>query len=276
MASMKLIDGQAAREEAIAGQLSEQQARWLADACRRRSTKLGPSGVRRHAVAYESGKWSDLLLDVGSGHSLTRGDVFDVAASPAIDVFTASYIFGMGRRGYGRSRYDKIRAGALQLGDDLERVRDIGWFRGPIFAYAQLYGGQDYGHRSRPGTPPWSRIARYGPAFFTKFLYFAVPGALILDARLASRVARLTGKEHGYLKNGRPLAWTPYRYAVYLHWMRRAATDANRYAECHEISPELIELTLFDLDLVDLPPGIGSSAVATEESDVDDDGDAAN
>lgn len=53
------------------------------------------------------------------------------------------------------------------------------------------------------GASPWSRIASYGPAFFMKFLYLTVAGALILDARLASRLARLTGNGYGYLRNGR-------------------------------------------------------------------------
>jgi hypothetical protein len=118
--------------------------------------------------------------------------------------------------GYGRSRYDKIRAGAPDLGAVLDRVREIGLCQGPVMAYAQLYGGSDYDGRTSPGTTPRSRIDAYGPAFFTKFLYFTVPGALILDARLAGRVAQLTGREYGYLKKGRPVAWTPY-----LHWMRR-------------------------------------------------------
>jgi hypothetical protein len=39
-------------------------------------------------------------------------------------------------------------------------------------------------------------------------------------------------------EDGRSLPWTPYRYAVYLHWMQQTASAA-------EAAPELLELTLF-------------------------------
>ncbi|MBL7255615.1 8-oxoguanine DNA glycosylase OGG fold protein [Paractinoplanes lichenicola] len=254
---MDLIDAQAALDEARAGRLNDAQVKWLAEACH--------GDPRGQAVPYEVAKWADLWP--GDGGSITRGALLDMGAAPAIDIFTASYLFGMGERGYGRSRYDRIRAAAPELGETLERVREIGRCQGPVFAYAQLYGGPDYDHRRRPGTPPWSRIASYGPAFFTKFLYFTVPGALILDARLAARVARLTGNDHGYLRNGRPVAWTPYRYAVYLHWMNQAAADVA-------VSPDLLELTLFNLAVADLPPRTGTTTPAP--TDPEDDGDAAD
>ncbi|WP_436533790.1 hypothetical protein [Actinoplanes sp. HUAS TT8] len=272
MASMDLIDAREALDQAVAARLSQHQATWLAGACSRRSAKLGPAGIRGHSIAYDPGKWHDLPFGDGS---ISRGEVFDLSGASAADVFTASYVFGMGKRGYGRSRYDKIRSGAPHLGRTLEQVREIGLGQGPIFAYAQLYGGPDYDRRTRPGTLPWSRIASYGPAFFTKFLYFTVPGALILDARLAARVARLTGNESGYLKNGRPVAWTPFRYAVYLHWMRQAAIDVSRHAVPHTISAELIELTLFDAELADLPLRTENAAAAAVP-DENDDGDAAD
>lgn len=266
MATMDLTHAQAAREDALKDRLTEQQARWLAE-------KLADSDVRGHSVAYDPGKWRDLPPSLGSGTSITRGDIFGLADSPAIDVFTASYLFGMGTRGYGPSRYDKIRAGAPRLGETLDRVREIGRCQGPIFAYAQLYGGRDHEHRTRPGTEPWSRVDAYGPAFFTKFLYFTVPGALILDARLAGRVARLTGNSYGYLTRGQPVAWTPYRYAIYLHWMRQAAADVSRHTAFPMVSSEQIELTLFKLSLSELPQRSGSSDVSPDQND---DGEAAD
>ncbi|WP_430781667.1 hypothetical protein [Actinoplanes sp. G11-F43] len=262
---MDLTDGRAARAEALAGRMNEQQVAFVAEACRRRLEKLGPAGVRAHAIAVDPGKWPEISV----GESITRGDVFDLAHSGALDLFTASYVFGMGRRGYGRSRYDKIVARAVDLAGTLDVVRDIGLCQGPIFAYAQLYGGQDFDHRTSSGTPGWSRIAGFGPAFFTKFLYFAVPGALILDARLAYRVAHLTGNDYGYLHKGRPAAWTPYRYAVYLHWMRQAAADVSVHTE---VTPELLEVTLFDLSLADLP----GRPETTVPAETDDDGEAAD
>jgi hypothetical protein len=38
---------------------------------------------------------------------------------------------------------------------------------------------------------------------------------------------------------GRSRAWSPYRYAVYLHWMHQTA---HRLA----VEPDLLELTLFE------------------------------
>jgi hypothetical protein len=269
---MDLTDAQSAFEEALKYPLEDQQARWLAHSCRRRPERLRKGGVHGHAVEYDSSTWPE--LPVGVGESITRGDIFDIADDPPLDVFMASYVFGTGRTGYGRSRYDDIRAGTPDLGDVLERVRGIGRCQGPVVAYAQLYGGHDSDQRTRPGTSPWSRVAGFGPAFFTKFLYFAVPGALILDARLARRVALLIGNEYGYLKNGRSLAWTPYRYAVYLHWMTQAATAVSTRTTPHVVSPELLELTLFGLELSDLPKRSGTSTVMIDVADPDDEGEA--
>ena len=92
--------------------------------------------------------------------------------------------------------------------------------------------------RAPAGQPPWSRLHKFGPAFFTKFLYFSTPGALILDNRLANAVYQRSGLPHLVTKDGRSLAWTPYRYAVYLHWMRQTAEQAGA-------PPEMLEVTLF-------------------------------
>jgi hypothetical protein len=69
-------------------------------------------------------------------------------------------------------------------------------------------------------------------------LYFSTPAALILDNRLANAVYSRSGIPHLVTAKGQSLAWTPYRYAVYLHWMGQAASTLD-------ISPELLELTLF-------------------------------
>jgi hypothetical protein len=108
----------------------------------------------------------------------------------------------------------------------------------PIAGYACLYGGYDYQDRAAPGQEPWSRLHGFGPAFFTKFLYFSTPGALILDNRLANAVQRLSQLPHLVNGGGRSLTWTPYRYSVYLHWMTQTARTVR-------VAPDLLELTLF-------------------------------
>jgi len=65
---------------------------------------------------------------------------------------------------------------------------------------------------------------------------------LILDNRLANAVHKLSQLPNLITGNGRSLAWTPYRYSVYLHWMTQTARTV-------EVEPELLELTLFQ------PPG---------------------
>jgi len=112
----------------------------------------------------------------------------------------------------------------------------------PIAGYACLYGGNDYQDRATPGQQPWSRLRGFGPASFTKFLYFSTPGALILDNRLANAVHKLSQLPHLVTENRQSLAWTPYRYSVYLHWMMRAARAVG-------VEPDLLELTLVQ------PPG---------------------
>jgi len=111
----------------------------------------------------------------------------------------------------------------------------------PIAGYACLYGYDDQDRAAR-GQEPFSRLHGFGPAFFTKFLYFSTPGALILDNRLASAIHRLSRLPHLLTGNGRSLAWTPYRYSVYLHWMTQTAQAVR-------VEPELLELALFE------PPG---------------------
>jgi hypothetical protein len=122
-----------------------------------------------------------------------------------------------------------------------ERPRRGG--QGPSLpGYAYLYGGYDYQDRAAPGQEPWSRLRGFGPAFFTKFLYFSMPGMLILDNRLANAVRRLSQLPGLVTEEGRSLTWTPYRYSVYLHWMTQTARTV-------EVAQDLLELTLFQ------PPG---------------------
>src|SRR5258706_8485797 len=125
--AMNLADARAAYEEATAPQhaLSDDRARWLAEACRRRLYRLGDGGVLAHSVRYDPSQWPDLPARTGDGTWITRGDVFALADGHALKLVTASYVFGMGLRGYGPHRYGRVVSGALDLGGLLERVREI-------------------------------------------------------------------------------------------------------------------------------------------------------
>jgi hypothetical protein len=90
-------------------------------------------------VSYDLSAWPELPTKVGDAGGL-RVATFDLAEREAVDLFTASYVFGMGLRGYGRHRHDEVVAGAADLGHVLERVREIGRCQGPAIAYAHFYG----------------------------------------------------------------------------------------------------------------------------------------
>jgi hypothetical protein len=67
-------------------------------------------------------------------------------------------------------------------------------------------------------------VPYWGPAFFTKLLYFAdvqsASGrALILDNLTARVVADISGLPYLVDERGRSERWTEYRYGVYLTWM---------------------------------------------------------
>lgn len=220
-----------------------------------KAQELGAEGVRAHRVCFSAGAWDDLrglparAVETGC---ISRGDVFELADQVraedrcAADLLLASFVWGWGTTGYGPRRYRSVcEAAGNQLEPSLRSalaatIDSAGAFD-PIAGYAHLYGGYDEG-RARPGQAPYSRLRGFGPAFFTKFLYFSTPGALILDNRLANAVYDLSRMPNLVTDSGRSVAWTPYRYAVYVHWMRQTA-------EAVSVNPQLLELTLFS------PPG---------------------
>lgn len=91
---------------------------------------------------------------------------------------------------------------------------------------------------ARCGTVP-----RWGPAFYTKLLYFAsTPGvsgsALILDNQTAWMVSTITGMDHFVDQYNRSERWTAYRYGVYLAWMTEVSAQLK-------IQPDFLEYALF-------------------------------
>jgi 8-oxoguanine DNA glycosylase-like protein len=224
--------------------------------CTRKAADLGADGVRSHTLCFSVTAWDQppgLPDGVSRVGRISRGDVLDIGqqvrarARPATDLFVASFIWGWGTVGYGPRRLCDVRAAAgNKLEPSLQRVLDAvntdPASPDPIAGYACLYGGDDDRDRATPGQEPWSRLHGFGPAFFTKFLYFSTPGALILDNRLANAVHKLSQLPHLVTAHQQSLAWTPYRYAIYLHWMTQTAQTVG-------VEPELLELTLFQ------PPG---------------------
>ncbi len=243
-----------ARAEASHHRIHDDQIPVLRELCSRRVVDLGQGGVRAHCVPFSLTAWREfaecLPEAVRAQEQICRGDVFDLASQVlrevrrAVDLLTASFVWGMGKTGYGPHRYREICAAAS---GDLEQVlrrvlneiSDGQGCAGPVARYAQFYGGDNYEHRAAPGDERWSRLPGFGPAFFTKFLYFSTPGALILDARIARSVENISGLPHLVNSDGTVPAWTPYRYCVYLHWM-------NQTAQTVGIASDLLEVTLFE------------------------------
>jgi hypothetical protein len=248
-------DDQACKE-AVEHPIKGADADILRGECSRKAAGLGPDGVRSHTVRFPVTAWDEppgLPHGVPRTGRISRGDVLDIGQQvrsrtrPATDLLAASYIWGWGTAGYGPRRLRDICAAAGdRLEPSLQSALDAAGkdpaSLDPIAGYACLYGGYDYQDRAAPGQPPWSRLHGFGPAFFTKFLYFSTPGTLILDKRLASAVRRLSQLPNLATEDGRPLTWTPYRYAVYMHWMTQTAQTVG-------VAPDLLELTLFQ------PPG---------------------
>lgn len=200
---------------------------------------LGEGGVRGHRITIGS-NWGDAVPStLRNTESVSRGDVFQLAAAgewPA--VFAASFIWGTGRIGYGPHRYERIVQGTGGRLDEMLSAAVEAARHDVIAGYAQFYGGHDPKKRAAANSAGWSRIDNFGPAFFTKFLYFTTPGALILDNVLARAVHDLGRIPHLIAGRGRSVAWSPYRYAVYLKWMAQTARSLSA-------EPDELELTLF-------------------------------
>jgi len=219
---------------------SDEQVATLGQVLERQRIGLGAEGVRGHRVTYDSAAWNGLLPEIlAIRNSVSRGDVFDLARTGNLTaVFAASYLWGSGDRGYGPHRYGEIVAlTAGRLDEMLTAAAEAA--EGDVIAgYTMFFGGDDPKCRAAPNTEPWTRIEGFGPAFFTKFLYFTIPGALILDNVLAKKVKMLTDMPYLVQHNGQSYPWSPYRYAVYLHWMRQTAASLN-------CTPDELELALF-------------------------------
>ncbi|MEV6474920.1 hypothetical protein [Streptomyces sp. NPDC051657] len=216
------------------------------------------NGTGAHAVRYIPASWagiqpwpSALVERVGGKPiALSRAQVLAVArtgaaASSWTETLIASYVWGQGVNGYGAHRLGKILRPA-PVEEVLAQTVAVLAADGAVAGYRRLSGA----------------IAGLGPAFFTKFLYFAggavadIPGPrpLILDQRIARVLRAYTtrlGEETG-LEEPVELAawlwsdggWTPHRYDTYLRWTHRA-TEQMAEATHWPLTPDLMELALF-------------------------------
>jgi hypothetical protein len=184
-----------------------------------KGSQTGHDGVRGHTVSFPVRAWDELSGSpdgvpttgrISAVKFLTSGSRSVPGRAPP-RTCSPQALYGAGAPPtYGPRRLRNIRAaGGDRLEASLQRVLDAvdedPASPDPIAGYAHLYGGYSYRDRGAPGQQPWSRLHLFGPAFFTKSLYFCGPGALILDNRLANAVYRLSRLP--YLVTGeRPLA----------------------------------------------------------------------
>lgn len=217
--------------------------------------KSAADAVREHAVKYRPERWTDfqeLLPITAQLGRITRGDARSVAAAGHesgqwLPLLVASFIWGQGLNGYGPARLGRILKGRRsaktrpteRIEESLSVAVEVLRREGTRRAYTSL----------RHECP----IPHLGPAFFTKFLYFAGletpdvrgPQPLILDRRLAHQMRSFWRRRHDPAAAWRWSAggWSAYRYEVYLAFLNTAAEQLS--AEGQPWTPDLVELLLF-------------------------------
>ncbi|WP_431776609.1 hypothetical protein [Streptomyces cucumeris] len=219
-----------------------------------------------HAICYTPARWSRIApwpkeglvsRSVTGDAWVSRADVASMVADALQrgahkEALVATYVWGKGKRGSRKGSGPATLAAILKaveknptaLADAVEALRE----RGAQEAYASLR----------------KAISGFGPAFFTKFLYFvgkagvvaAGPDPLILDGVLACRMRSLAtavGRETGLDPDGSIAAWvwaegdwTPHRYGVYLAFMHAASRQLARTDTWPtDAGPDLLECALF-------------------------------
>lgn len=177
--------------------------------------------------------------------SISRGDLFRIARKVReghrswADMLAHTYAWGWGGTSLGPSRLARVMDtnGADKVNEHLASAVETLDGHGAVAAYWDLNNSSRY------------RLKHLGPAFFTKFLYFADAGLspdgvvrpLILDRIVASRVNDIIDCP-GRLRVG---GWTTRDYAFYLALMDRLATHLNHRDGGGEWATDAVELGIF-------------------------------
>lgn len=199
------------------------------------------SSVLGQPIPVDFGWWNERIDryrlpggPIGSydGHALTRTEVFAGQGEP-YRLLWLSMAWGAGNR---RRLCERRLESAASLGSkttdvlvaSAEQVRND-----PVRAYELM---------APNGVPA---IPYLGPAFFTKYLYFASgtpkqrPAALILDSRVATSLQHL-----GWTSLGTTGGWPTTTYGRYLELINRWSQEANEEIDRKTITDE-IEYWLF-------------------------------
>ncbi|MEU7948857.1 hypothetical protein AB0C50_29600 [Micromonospora taraxaci] len=202
-------------------------------------------------------QWPSFDSDASSSLSMSRGDVTEVARQCRerelwLPLLVTSFAWGWGNRGFGPTRLRWVLDGkaglpGLPTSEIQKRLATA------VNVFDQRGAGAAYQLLLDAG-----RISEYGPAFFTKLLYFASRTdsgqcpALILDARLARQMRGFWQRRANepYAVNGRSARWlwqgprwSTRRYQIYRAFICRATAQLSVSGE--RWTPELLELLLF-------------------------------
>jgi hypothetical protein len=235
----------------------------LPDAVYARLPGAGRDTVLDHSIEVNTDRWRRVLdahglrpptgiLASGGKVEISRGQVFGLAdseptAENALQLFWASLAWGLGLKGPRltarvRTVADDSAGSATLLLNAWQQVRDGA---DPVSCYRALITKRGAG-----------LIHGNGPAFATKFLYFAQgagvpPRCLILDAVVAHRLS----DELRLWPKAPTAGWYPDTYARYCNLMQRWSREATERSS-HLVLPDEIEMTLFlwrDLPTPDEP-----------------------
>ncbi|MFC9059661.1 hypothetical protein ACFTXB_16635 [Streptomyces sp. NPDC057074] len=228
---------------------------WLADPKRGGRYKSGSGAhtipyLPRHWMAVDP--WPHDFADRAAiaSASVSRADVVITARSTTgsqswAEAFVATQVWGYGPTGYGAFRTSQVLAQSgveEAFAEAIAQLTEVG----ASAAYDRL-----------------RVVCGLGPAFLTKFLYFAgqalpeVKGLrpLVLDRVLAGvlrRHATKVGMEAGcewapaianrIWSDGN---WTSHRYDIYLQWMYEASAQLTAASMEWPADPDVLELALF-------------------------------
>ncbi|MBM7489147.1 hypothetical protein JOD64_000369 [Micromonospora luteifusca] len=202
-------------------------------------------------------QWLPFATDTSAPISLSRGEVADVArrcreSGLWLPLLVTSFAWGWGSRGFGPTRLLWVlegKGGSAGLSTSEIEKR----LAAAVDALDQQGARGAYGLMLDAG-----RLSEFGPAFFTKFLYFASRTdnargrALILDARLALQMRAFWQRraDEPYAATSRSARWlwtgprwSDYRYQIYRTFVCRSAAQLSKSGE--RWTPELVELLLF-------------------------------
>lgn len=187
---------------------------------------------------------SPLSAEFKESGSISRGDLFDFAERARerpgswTQLLVNTFGWGWGGTSLGPSRLARVLEAteAQIVEDNLAKAVATLDSDGAVAAYWDLNNSSRY------------YLKHLGPAFFTKFLYFAAAGGprlaprpLILDKIVAVRVNGLLGRA-GRLATG---GWSTRDYAFYLALMDRLAARLNERDGNDLWTTDAVELGIF-------------------------------